>query len=187
MTNPITLGLVFSLIGLCQIAGTFFIFITGGPKKNHLSWIIILSFVQAGILIFGYLKGNIWLMGLASGSYLFLDTINKSCNRYIWLNTAPKKTHGRVFAFYSNCMQITAVIAFILIGPIADKFLRPDFSKAGLLSQTIGKLTGIGPAYGLMFGITIFGFIFLASVFYINKKLFSIKKHRDKLSIQNSS
>ena len=124
LTEPDTMGVVFSLVGVGMLIGTLVMSIWGGPKRRIY-----------GILLPGALMGVFYaLLGMSSSLVvsgvsgflwmLFLPIINGS-NQALWqVKTAPD-VQGRVFAARNMIGQLAGPIAIILAGPLVEGVFQP--------------------------------------------------------------
>ena len=62
----------------------------------------------------------------------------------------PPDIQGRVFAIRGMIARSMSPLAFILSGPLADRFFEPLMAYGGVLAETfLGDLLGTGPGRGI--------------------------------------
>ncbi len=74
----------------------------------------------------------------------------------IWQSKVAPDVQGRVFATRLLIAQISAPVAMLMAGPVADRLFEPGMMSSGGLARFFGWLIGTGPGAGmaLMFLIT---------------------------------
>jgi hypothetical protein len=87
---------------------------------------------------------------------MFLLPILNGCSQAIWQTKVAPDVQGRVFATRLLIAQISAPIAMLMAGPLADRVFEPGMKPGGSLSTVFGWLIGTGSGAGmaLMFLIT---------------------------------
>jgi hypothetical protein len=155
-TGQIILGSVLSAGGVGGVIGSIAMSLWGGPKrrvKGILFGMVLLSLT--GTLLMG-LGREFYVWALASFLGLFLLPILNGCSQAIWQSKGAPDVQGRVFATRLLIAQISAPVAMLMAGPIADRVFEPGMRPGGSLSPVFGWLIGTGPGAGmaLMFLIT---------------------------------
>jgi hypothetical protein len=89
----------------------------------------------------------IWALGAFFASF-FIPIINGS-NQAIWQAKVAPDVQGRVFAVRRLIAQITAPIAMLMAGPLADYTFEPAMAPGGSLASAFGGLVGTGPGAGM--------------------------------------
>jgi hypothetical protein len=87
----------------------------------------------------------------AAGAFLmmfFIPVINGS-SQAIWQSKVAPDVQGRVFSVRRLMAQITAPVAFLLAGPLADNVFEPAMQVGGSLESTFGGLVGTGSGAGM--------------------------------------
>jgi hypothetical protein len=108
-----------------------------------------------GTLLIG-LDPEFYVWALASFLGLFLLPILNGCSQAIWQSKVAPDVQGRVFATRLLIAQISAPVAMLMAGPLADSAFEPGMKTSGSLSPFFGWLIGTEPGAGmaLMFLIT---------------------------------
>ncbi len=138
------------------VLGGVLLSIWGGPKRKIygvLGGMVLINLV--GTLPLGIGQSVVWW---AAGGFMVgavIPILNGS-NQVIWQAKVPPDVQGRVFAVRRLIAQISAPIAMLSAGPLADRVFEPAMAEGGALVSTLGWLVGTGPGagMGLMFVIT---------------------------------
>jgi len=148
--NAQLLGLVESVGAAGGIAGSLLISAWGGPKQrvNGVIW----GWFFSGLLgqtLFGLNYGlPLWIVAAFCASF-FGPVINSS-NQAIWQSKVQPDLQGRVFSVRRMIAQITAPIAMLIAGPLADQLAEPAMrNPASALATIFSPITGVGPGAGM--------------------------------------
>ncbi len=159
--QELVLGSVQSMLGIGGVAGGLLLSVWGGPKRRvHgvLGGMALASLLGESLLGLGQGIG-LWAAGAFFMAF-FIPIINGS-NQAIWQSKVAPDVQGRVFAVRRLIAQVTAPVAMLLAGPLADQIFEPAMALGGKLQAPFGWMVGSGPGagMGLMFLITaIMGF-----------------------------
>ncbi|HVG08480.1 MAG TPA: MFS transporter [Thermoanaerobaculia bacterium] len=146
--NKAAVGTIMSLVGVGTLIGGAIMTATGGFKKKvHgvlLAWAALsVWFVMVGI------KPNLYLVGAGVLCwYIGLPIMNAS-SQAIWQLKTPHDVQGRVFAVRRMIAQFTVPIGDFSAGPLADKVFNPALMPGGALSDSVGRVVGVGPGRGI--------------------------------------
>ncbi|MEM7127279.1 MAG: MFS transporter [Chloroflexota bacterium] len=143
-----TLGVVLSIAGSGMLFGSLFMSVWGGPRR-----------LINGVLGFGLISGfSFMVAGLqpsaaliaAAGFVIFFDVaVVNSCNQAIWQRKVPQALQGRVFALLQMVSSALAPLAFLVAGPLVDRWFEPLLAVNGPLAGSIGQVVGIGAGRGI--------------------------------------
>lgn len=154
--DELMLGMVQSAAGLGGVAGGLLLSIWGGPKRrvHGLLWGITLASMGEGLLMGVSRELMLWAAAAFLGAF-FIPILNGS-NQAIWQAKVEPAVQGRVFAARRLIAQVTAPLAMMLAGPLADGFFEPAFRLQAGWAQALAWLVGVGPGAGmaLMFVIS---------------------------------
>ncbi len=89
-------------------------------------------------------------------SMAVLPVLNGS-NQAIWQSKVPPVLQGRVFSSRLMIAQVTAPIAMLASGPLADRVFGPAMQSSGALAPVFGRLTGTGKGAGISLMFIFFG------------------------------
>jgi MFS transporter, DHA3 family, macrolide efflux protein len=150
------LGVVVSSSSAGLLAGALLMGTWGGPARR-----------VRGILGFGLLLGMaLSLTGLRPNALLvaaglFVSTASLQmlggCTRVLWQLKTPPEAHGRVFAASSWVVQVGAPLAYLSVGPLADRLFEPLLDAGGPLAGSVGRVLGTGPGRGMGLLVVVLG------------------------------
>lgn len=148
-SDTVTLGAVQSAGALGGVAGGLLMSIWGGPKRRIHG--VLLGMVigsLGGTLLMGVGRSlTLWAVASFVGS-ASIPVLNGS-NQAIWQAKVAPDVQGRVFAVRRLIAQITAPLAMLLAGPLADRVFEPAFHQAHPFAWLVGS--GPGAGMGMMF------------------------------------
>ncbi len=155
--NSSQLGTVQAAFGVGGVAGGLLMSTWGGPKRRVHG--VLLGFIGSALLgqiLLG--MGTSLPMWLAGGFFamLFIPILNGS-NQAIWQAKVAPDVQGRVFSARRLIAQVSAPLAMVLGGLLADNVFEPMMrDPAGGLAVAAARLVGSGPGagMGLLFVIT---------------------------------
>lgn len=157
--DSVALGGVESAQAVGGVAGGLAMSVWGGPKRR-------VHGVLAG-MVFEGLFGSIllgtgqtflvWAVAVFSGAFV-LPIINGS-NQAIWQAKVPPDIQGKVFSVRRLIAQVTAPVAMVAAGPLADWVFEPAMKPEGALAGSLGFLVGTGPGAGMGLMLVLFGIL----------------------------
>ena len=150
------LGIVQSAMGLGGLVGGIVLSVWGGPKRRIHGILIGLALAMVGILLIG-LGRSPFIWALATFFTLFFVPILQGSSQAIWQAKVAPDVQGRVFAARGMIAQISAPVAMLLAGPLADRVFEPAMMPGGSLAVTFGGLVGTGPGTGMSLMFVIAG------------------------------
>jgi MFS family permease len=146
------LGTMMSVAGIGMLVGGGVMSVWGGPKRRILG---VLGFLLlTGVFIFlGGLQPSVYITTAAAFGFFFCVPFVGASSQAIWQGKVEPDVQGRVFATRSMVAQLSAPVAMLLAGPLADYVFEPLLAVDGPLAGSIGQLvgTGQGRGIGLMF------------------------------------
>jgi hypothetical protein len=89
----------------------------------------------------------VWVVAsfLAAGC----DTLLNASNQAIWQAKVAPALQGRVFSVRRIIAQVSAPLAMLASGPLADRVFGPAMMPGGSLAPVFGWLTGTGAGAGM--------------------------------------
>lgn len=129
----------------------------GGPRRKVDG--VLLGMVSTslfGTVVLGLGRSlPVWAVG-GFLTMVFLPMLNGS-NQAIWQSKVPPALQGRVFSIRLIIAQVTAPIAMLASGPLADRVFGPAMQASGSLAPVLGWLTGTGSGAGISLMFVLFG------------------------------
>ena len=132
-----------------HVSGGLVIAAWGGFKRRIHG--VLLGLILASLLgqvVIGVGQG-IWMWG--AGAFLmmfFLPLVNGS-SQGIWQAKVPPDIQGKVFATRRLIAQISAPVAMIMGGRLADVVFEPAMASGGAFARLFQPLVGSGPGSGM--------------------------------------
>lgn len=121
----------------------------GGPKRRIHG--VLIGWSLSGIfpmMLMGLGRGVwVWLVAGFLGS-IVIAVVNPS-NQAIWQSAVPAHLQGRVFSARRFIGQMTAPLAMLIAGPLADYLFEPAMQPDGWLADSFGGLVGTGAGAGI--------------------------------------
>jgi MFS family permease len=158
--NATILGSVQSIGALGGVVGGLLMTAWGGPKRRVHG--VLLGHVVTGacqaLRAFGL---PFWYLGGFVGSGT-VPVLNGS-NQAIWQAKVAPDVQGRVFSVRRLIAQISAPLAILLAGPLADRVFEPAMQPGGALAGTLGGLLGAGPGHGMALMMLLTGLVVVAA------------------------
>lgn len=150
------LAAVQSIGSVGGILGGVLLTVWGGPKRRvHGVLLTMIASSLFGQMLMGVGR-DVLVWGIAVFALQVTIPITNGSNQAIWQAKVAPDVQGRVFAARRMIAQISAPIAMLLAGPLADQVFEPAMREGGALAGTFGWLVGTGAGAGmaLMFVIT---------------------------------
>lgn len=147
--NATALGTVQSAGAIGGVIGGVLLTTWGGPRKRiHgvLGGMILISIFSTILMGLGQ-KIPVWAVASFMGAAI-IPILNGS-NQAIWQAKVAPDLQGRVFSVRRLIAQITAPVAMLLAGPLADFVFEPAMSPEGVLAPIFGNLVGTSPGSGM--------------------------------------
>jgi MFS transporter, DHA3 family, macrolide efflux protein len=157
--DQLALASVHSAMGAGGVVGGLLLSVWGGPKRRIHG--VLLGMAGAGLLgtlPLGLARSVPWWMAAAFVSAAFIPILN-GANQAIWQSKVPPDLQGRVFATRRFIAQITAPLAMLAVGPLADRVMEPALQPDGALADVFGPLVGVGPGAGMSLMLVVVGLI----------------------------
>ncbi len=147
--NSVLLGTVQSALGVGGLVGGLLLSTWGGPKRRvHGVLLGIAGGGLLGIALMG-IGRSLWLWVPSGFMLMFCMQILNASNQAIWQAKVDPDVQGRVFSVRRLIAQITAPVAMLLAGPLADGFFEPAMQRGGALVNYFSPLVGSGPGAGM--------------------------------------
>jgi DHA3 family macrolide efflux protein-like MFS transporter len=147
--DVLALGSVQSAVGVGALIGSLILSVWGGPRRRvHgvlLGWTLS---ALLGQLLFGLGRTpTFWaITGFALG---FVSPVVNASNQAIWQAKVAPDVQGRVFSVRRLIAQVSAPLAMLVTGPLADQVFEPAMRGDSGLARVFGGLVGTGPGSGI--------------------------------------
>ncbi|MFZ5826581.1 MAG: MFS transporter [Bacillota bacterium] len=157
--NAAALATVFSAGAAGGVVGGLLMSAWGGPKNRPAGvvWGLFLASLLGNVL-YGLGGGLPFWVSAAFLQVLMISVLNGS-NQAFWMAKVAPDVQGRVFATRRMIAQITAPVAMLIAGPLADRVFEPAMRPGGGLVGPFGGLVGTGPGAGIGLMYVLFGLV----------------------------
>ncbi|HOV50920.1 MAG TPA: hypothetical protein PLZ61_06230, partial [Candidatus Cryosericum sp.] len=122
----------------------------GGPRRKvHGVLMGMIGSSLLGTVVLGLGRVlPVWVVAsfLAAGC----DTLLNASNQAIWQAKVSPALQGRVFSVRRLIAQVSAPLAMLASGPLADRVFGPAMMPGGSLASVFGWLTGTGAGAGMV-------------------------------------
>ncbi|HSN99490.1 MAG TPA: MFS transporter, partial [Candidatus Nanopelagicales bacterium] len=142
-----TLGTVLSLGGVGMIFGSAVLLSWGGPRRA-VHGVLAFTLLQGLLLFLGAARPSALLVTAGAFGFLFVQPIIAGLSQTFWHRKIPPHLQGSVGAARILLSQSAGPVAMVLAGPLADHVFQPLMAEGGALSDSLGKVMGVGPGRG---------------------------------------
>lgn len=144
-------------LGAGGLAGGALLGAWGGPRRKVHGVFGAMALQGAlGVALLG-VGGSLATWMAAAFAVTFFTPIVNGSNQAIWQRKVPPALQGRVFAARRVLAQVTAPVAMLAAGPLADRVLEPGLAPGGPLVPLFGWLVGTGPGAGMALTFVVCG------------------------------
>lgn len=152
MTTPDVLGYLASVAGVGMLVGTLVMSAWGGPKRRVYGVLGFMAIQGLFIIVMGAQASILLITVSAFGMMICMPIVNGS-SQALWQSKVEPDLQGRVFAVRRMIAMAVSPLAYIVVGPLADKVFEPLMAADGALAGSVGQVIGVGPGRGagLMF------------------------------------
>jgi DHA3 family macrolide efflux protein-like MFS transporter len=176
-TTPDKLGAIITIAGAGMFGGSLLMTIWGGPKRRVYGVLLFELLSRCCFLLMGF-RSDFWAIAIgAFGAHVTIALVF-GCNQALWQTLVEPEKQGRVFAARQMYVSMAAPLAYLLAGPLAEKFFEPWMASGGALSSKLSQLLGVGAGRGIGLMFVLMGVIkvSLSAVSYLNPRLRSLEK-----------
>lgn len=143
-----TLGRIMSVGSLGMLVGGGLMSALGGPKRRVYGVLGPGFLMGAGLLLIG-LRPQATLITVAMFLALLTVPIIAGSDEAIWQSKVSPDIQGRVFALKNAATTAVLPLASLAAGPLADYVFEPLLVADGPLSQSVGRVIGVGAGRGI--------------------------------------
>ena len=160
IAEPDVLGLIASLLGGGFLVGTLILSIWGGPKRRIFGTYIFEFCFGLSIFLTGWATTVPWIIAAQLLGTLALPITN-GCTQALWQSKVPQEMQGRVFSARPMISFSIIPLAYLLSGPLSEKFFIPNMIEGGAIAARYGNILGVGPERGIGLMYIVFGLIYM--------------------------
>ncbi|MGI5523378.1 amino acid adenylation domain-containing protein [Micromonospora sp. CA-259024] len=159
--SPAVLGLALGAGGLGGLVGSLTMGVWGGTARRANGLIIFMGLGSLAMAVIGL--GDAPVLVVAG---MFLVTFGESLAEGHWIALVQTKVgfelQGRVLSIFITVMMLTMPIGYLIVGPLAERYVQPLLEPDGALADSVGHLLGTGPGRGLALLVIVSGLLQLA-------------------------
>ncbi|MDG4783344.1 amino acid adenylation domain-containing protein [Micromonospora sp. WMMD961] len=159
--SPAVLGLALGAGGLGGLVGSLTMGLWGGTARRANGLIIFMGVGSLAMAVVGL--GNAPVLVVAG---MFLVTFGESLAEGHWIALVQTKVgfelQGRVLSIFITVMMLTMPVGYLIVGPLAERYVQPLLEPGGALAGSVGHLLGTGPGRGLALLVVVSGLLQLA-------------------------
>ncbi|KAF5041108.1 Major Facilitator Superfamily protein [anaerobic digester metagenome] len=164
-----TVGYIESFCAAGMLVSSIFIGIFG-IKNNGYRKILMISAVLCGLFMaLVGVKTNLYFVSLMLFMFFLTLPFINSCAEVLLRSNIPNELQGRVWGLVSLLTQTGMIIAFASCGVIADAVFEPMFQDSGFLTNSIGRIIGIGQGRGIGFMLILSGIGMILSMLVLGR------------------
>jgi len=147
--NEAILATTMMMFGVGAVVGAVIVTAWGGFKRRIHGVLLGIALASLfGQVVIGVGRSiRVWAVG-AFLAMFFLPLVNGS-SQAIWQAKVSPDIQGKVFATRRLIAQISAPVAMILGGRLADVVFEPAMTSGGTFAQFFQPLVGSGPGAGM--------------------------------------
>jgi MFS family permease len=142
------LGLALTAAGGGMLAGSLALSAWGGPRRR-LRGLMGFELVSAAAFIWMGARPSLALVAGAAFLAHFTLAFVAGLNQSIWQSQVSGALIGRVLGLRQAAVQSATLLAYILAGGLADRWLNPLLLPGGALAGGLGAWIGVGPGRGI--------------------------------------
>ncbi|WP_433654255.1 amino acid adenylation domain-containing protein [Nocardia sp. CA-128927] len=159
--SPTVLGIALGAGGFGGLAGSLVMGLWGGTVRRTNGLIIFMGIGSLGMTVVGLGSSPTFVI-----AGMFLLTFGESLAEGHWIAVVQTKVgfelQGRVLSIFITVMMLTMPLGYLLVGPLAERHIRPLLEPDGPLAATVGHVIGVGPGRGLAMLVVLSGLLQLA-------------------------
>jgi MFS family permease len=160
-TSTEVLGTLLSVGSVGLILGGVVMSVWGGPRQRIHGILGMAPVFGLGLILLG---ARPWPVLIAVVGFVFFAThpIINGSDHAIWQTKVPLGAQGRVFATRRAIENASALVAYLVAGPLADHVFEPLMAVGGPLESTVGEVLGTGPGRGIGLLFVLMGLVPIA-------------------------
>ncbi len=162
ITTPAVLGLIWSVGGVGFLAGSLAMSVWGGPRQRIVG-ILIAGLLEGLMLLAIGLPPRVVFLAAAVFVFFMAEPVIGACSQATWQVKTPPEIQGRVFAVRRMIAWSAMPLSYLFAGPLADRVFTPLLVQGGPLTNTIGRVIGVGPGRGIALFFVVTGVVVIAA------------------------
>ncbi|MFF7581165.1 amino acid adenylation domain-containing protein [Streptomyces sp. NPDC008061] len=155
--SPLMLGTALGAAGIGGLFGSLVMGLWGGTARRMHGMIISMAVASLAMAMVGIASPPLIVTGM------FLLAFGESLADGHWIALVQTKVglelQGRVLAIFMTLMMLTMPLGYLVVGPLAEHYVKPLLQPGGALADTVGALLGTGPGRGLALLVVVSGLL----------------------------
>jgi DHA3 family macrolide efflux protein-like MFS transporter len=147
-TEPV-LGLVMSIGNCGFLLSGGLTSLWGGPRHRVRAILALKACEGLSLMVLGAAGRSVPLTAAAAFFLMFNMPIIMTASHAIWQTKVPLQLQGRAFAIRRMISWSTLPLAYLVAGPLADRFFEPLMASGGALAGTVGQWIEVGRGRGI--------------------------------------
>ncbi len=147
-SGPEQLGMVLSIGSFSSLLGALVMSLWGGTRKKIHAILFLSPLLGVGLFVIG-LQAHVVMIAAGVAAVFSIVPVITASSQAIWQARVEPEVQGRVFTTQRLIAQITAPVAYLLAGPLAERVFIPLLSDGGGLADSLGAVFGVGPGRGI--------------------------------------
>jgi len=176
-TNSKVLGITTTICASGMLFSSLIIGIM--PIKKKFTKILSLSLFMSGLCMVGFgSRENIVIICLFGFFFFAMLPFANTSIDYLIRISVPNQVQGRVWGLIGIISQLGYIIAYEMLGPLADYGFVPLLTPNGALANSVGKIIGTGNGRGIGLLIIVSGILLAVSsiILYQVKSIHMLEK-----------
>jgi len=149
MASADILGYISSIVSVGMLVGTLIMSIWGGFKRRIFGSYLGESAIGISAVLVG-LSSSIPLITAAQFLGALALPITNGSAQAIWQSKVAQDVQGRVFSVRRMIAFSIIPLAYLVTGPLSEKFFTPLLQEGGLAADSFGRIFGTGPGRGIV-------------------------------------
>jgi MFS family permease len=175
-TSTKALGTIMSAAALGYLGGSIVVSVWGCPQRRVRGLLGSALIYAFGTMLAASASSA---ASITIGSFIVFSQmpVMNTCSQAIWQMKTPMRIQGRVFSTRTMFAWSSIPLAFLVVGPLADRVFEPLLQTNGRLAGTWINFLGVGPGRGTALLLIVNGLLaFLAAAgCYFNQHLWKIE------------
>ncbi|MDX3235053.1 amino acid adenylation domain-containing protein [Streptomyces sp. ME03-5709C] len=155
--SPLVLGTALGAAGVGGLCGSLVMGLWGGTARRTQGMLGSMAVASAAMAMVGCDSPPLIVAGM------FLLAFGESLADGHWIALVQAKVglelQGRVLAIFMTLMMVTMPLGYLVVGPLAEHYVKPLLEPGGALADTVGVLLGTGPGRGLALLVVVSGLL----------------------------
>ncbi|WP_405167778.1 amino acid adenylation domain-containing protein [Nocardia sp. NBC_01499] len=160
--SALVLGAALTAGGIGGLTASLLMSVWGGTSRRVNGMLACMGLSSLGMCALGAGGSSLAIAGM------FLLVFGEVLAEAHWIAVVQNKVgfelQGRVLSVFITVMMLTMPLGYLVVGPLAERYVQPLLEPQGALADSLGPLLGTGPGRALALLVLLSGFLQLAWV-----------------------